>query len=95
MLKPGERNLNKPNGLIKHVFQPLLRERRALKVSNSTYLLSSLHTLGIRDWRHSLFAKALGGLGIVAKIELGTDEDYGDVGSMVRYLGEPLNVSPR
>lgn len=53
-------------------------------------LLSTPKRLVIGYWLHALLAERLEGCWVIAEIELGADEDDGDVWSVVLDLWEPL-----
>ena len=54
--------------------------------------LAALDALRVADGLHALLAQPVERLGIVAQIQLGADEDDGDVGRVVRDLGVPLHA---
>ena len=53
-------------------------------------LLRAHQSLVVRDGLHSLLAERLKGRGVFTEIELGSDEDDGDVRRMMVDLGIPL-----
>ena len=65
---------------------------RALHVLDGTDFLGHLHSLLVRDGSLALGTELLDGLGVLAQIELGTSEDDGGVGAVVRDLREPLGT---
>ena len=79
-----------PNRLIKNTLQVPLGQRRTLKILVRLDLLSTSKRLVVGYWLHALLAERLEGCWVVAKIELGADEDDGDVWSVVLDLWEPL-----
>ena len=58
-------------------------------------LLGADQGLVVRNGLHTLGPKALKGASVFSQIELGSDEDDGDVGSMVVDLGVPLERAKR
>jgi hypothetical protein len=48
--------------------------------------------LFVRDGLHLACAEGLDGVGVVSQVELGADEDDGDIGGVMFDLGEPLFV---
>jgi hypothetical protein len=79
-----------PNSLIEHALQISLCERRTLQVLVCPDLLCNNQCLVIRNWLHALLSQALKCSRILSQVELRTNEDDGDRGSMVINLGEPL-----
>lgn len=65
-------------------------ESRALEVLPRADLLGAVDTHLERYRSHTLLAQALNGIGVLAQIELGTDQDDGDAGGVMLNLGVPL-----
>jgi len=65
-------------------------ERGLLYLRSRRDLLLYLLCLLIGDWRHPTFPQFLLCVVVIAQIELGPDQDYGNVGCMMLNLGEPL-----
>jgi len=78
------------NSLVKHALQIPLRKRRTFQVLVCPDLLCNDQGLVVRNWLHALLSQALKCSGILSQVELRTNEDDGDGGSMVINLGEPL-----
>lgn len=81
-----------PNSLVKDALEVSLRESRALEVLVSLNFLGTDEGLLIGHGLHALLPQRVEGGGVVAKIELGADENNGDVGSVVVDFGVPLEL---
>lgn len=79
-----------PDSLVKDALEVSLRESRALEVLVSLNFLGTDEGLLVRNRLHALLSQGVEGGGVVAKIELGADEDDGNVGGVVVDLGVPL-----
>lgn len=87
----GTEGVNIPDSLIEDALKVSLRQGGALKILDGADLLGADQGLVIRHGLHTLGAQTLEGGRVLAKIELGADEDNGHVGSVVVNLGVPLN----
>lgn len=79
------------NGLVKHCFESLLGQCRALKVFDGANVPSTLGAFCICDGGLSLFSEPRQSLTVVTQVELGADEDDGRIGGVVRDFGVPLS----
>lgn len=79
-----------PDSLVKHALQVALSECGALEVLMCADLLGDGQGLLVRDGLHLAGAQGFGGGAVVSQVELGADQDDGDVGGMVLDLGVPL-----
>lgn len=79
-----------PNRLIEYALQPLLCQRGTLQVLIRMNIPRHLVTLCIRDGLHPPIAQLGDGLWVLSQIQLGTDEDGGDVGSVMRDFRPPF-----
>lgn len=79
-----------PNSLVKDALQVALGQSGTLKVFVRLDLLSTGEGLLVRHGLHALLAERVKSGGVLTKIELGADEDDGDIRSMVIDLGIPL-----
>jgi hypothetical protein len=84
---------NDADSLVEHGLETLLGEGRALHVLDGSDFLGHLHALLVGDGGLTLGTELLNGLLVLAKIELGTSEDDGGVGAVVRDLREPLGAN--
>lgn len=82
-----------PNSLVEHRLQVSLRQSRALEVLDGLDLLGTVERLLVCNGSHSLLGEAANRVGIFAEIELGADQDDGNVGGMVINFGIPLRRS--
>ena len=76
--------------LIEHVLQALLSERRALDVLHGAQFPRKPLTLLSRDWPLLLSLQLLQDLGIVSQVDLRTDDQARDSGTVVVDFREPL-----
>jgi hypothetical protein len=76
--------------LVEHALEIPLRQGGALEVLDGLDLLGDLHCLLILYGLHLALAQLLFDLGVVAQVELGADQDDGNAGCVVLYLGVPL-----
>jgi len=81
-----------PDGLVKDTLEVALCEGRALHVLDCLDLLGDADSLLVLDGCHLLLSQALLGALVIAKIELGSDQDDGNTGCVVLNLGVPLFV---
>lgn len=79
-----------PNGLVKHALEVALGQGRALEVLVGLDLLRAEQGLVVRHGLHALLAQGVQGRRVFPKVELGSDEDDGDVGRVMVDLGVPL-----
>ena len=79
-----------PDSLVEDALQISLRQGRTLEVLVRPDLLGAQQGLVVRDGLHPLLSERLERGGVLSQIELGPDEDDGDVGCMVVDLGVPL-----
>jgi hypothetical protein len=63
-----------------------------LEVFDRADLPGALHAHRIGDRGEPSLTEALQGHRIFAQVELGADEDDGNAGRVMRYLGDPLRV---
>lgn len=89
-VSPGKRVKNVPDGFIKHALQVALRQRRTFKVLMCANFLGDSQRLFVGDGLHLACAEGFRSRAVVSQIELGTDEDDGNIGGVVFDLGEPL-----
>lgn len=58
-------------------------------------LLGHGQGLLVRDWLHLAGSQSIGCCAVVSQVELGADQDDGDIGGVVFNLGVPLvTISP-
>lgn len=81
---------NSSNSFVKDVLKSFLGESRAFEISDRIDLFRALDALRVSYGSHPFLAQSLNSLGIVAEIELGTNEDDGDVRRVMRNLRVPL-----
>lgn len=81
---------NSSDGFVEYALQIALCESRALEVLVCSNLLGHGECLFIRDGFHLSCTKGLRGRLVVSQIQLGADEDDGNVGCMVLDLRIPL-----
>lgn len=81
-----------PDSLVKDALEVSLRESRALEVLVSLNLLGTDESLLIRHGLHALLSQGVESGAVVAEIELGADEDDGNVGSVVVDFRVPLEL---
>lgn len=62
-----------------------------MNIPDGVDLLLSLDAKRVGDRGHALLTKTLDSLGIIAQIELGANQDDGDVRGVMGDLGVPLN----
>lgn len=79
-----------PDCLVKHALQVALRKSGTLQVLVRTDLLGSRQRLFICYRLHFARAQGLCGRSVVSQVQLGSDKDDGDVGSMMFDFGVPL-----
>ena len=79
-----------PDGLVEDTLEVALCEGRALHVLDCLDLLGNADGLLILNGCHLLLSQALLGALVVAKIELGSDQDDGNSRCVVLNLGVPL-----
>lgn len=84
-----------PNGLVKHALQVALSECGALEILMCADLLGDGQGLLVRDWLHFAGAQGFGRGAIISQVELGADEDDGDIGGVVFDFGVPLVFAVR
>lgn len=84
-----------PDGLVEDALEVPLGQRRALEVLAGADLLGAGQGLLVRHRLHALGPQGVEGGGVFAEIELGADEDDGDVGRVVVDLGVPLGRCQR
>lgn len=84
---------NLPDGFIENALEVSLGESRTFEILVGFNFLGANQRLLVRHGLHALLAKTLEGFGVLTKIELGADEDDGDVGRMMVNLGVPLRVT--
>lgn len=82
---------NIPNGFVKDAFEVALREGRTFKILVRSDLLGDGQGLLVRDGLHLSLPKGLCCRGIISQIELRTNKDDGNIGSMVLDLRVPLH----
>jgi len=82
-----------PNSLIEYRLQVSLCQSRALEVLDGLDLLGTVKGLLVCDGSHPLLGQATNRVGIFTEIELGANQDDGDIGSMVINFGVPLQSS--
>lgn len=80
------------DGLVEDALQVALGERRALQVLVRLDLPGAYQGLLVGHGLHSLLPQGLESRGVFSQIELGADEDNGDVGRVVVNLGVPLGL---
>ena len=90
MLRPRQARRCLPDSLVKDALEVPLRQGRALEVLVRLNLLGAHERLVVRDGLHPLLAQRLERVGVLPEVELGADEDDGDVGCVVVDLGVPL-----
>lgn len=83
---------NSADGLVKDALEVSLRESRALEVLVSLNFLGTNEGLLIRYGLHALLSQRVEGGNVVAEIELGADEDDGNVGGVMVDFGVPLGA---
>lgn len=81
-----------PDSFIEHALQVALCEGRTFQVLVRTDLLGHGQGLLVRYRLHLSCAQAICGGTIVSQVQLGTDEDDGDVGGMVFDFRIPLRA---
>jgi hypothetical protein len=81
---------NIPNGFIKDAFEVALREGRTFEILVRSDLLGDGQGLLVRDRLHLSLSEGFCRRGIVPQIELGTNKNDGNIGSMVLDLWVPL-----
>jgi hypothetical protein len=69
-----------------------LCQRRTLEVLMCANLLGHSQGLFVRDGLHLACSEGFDRVAVVSQVELGADEDDGDIGGVVFDLGEPLIV---
>ena len=90
--KEGERGVSDDllDRLVEYALEIPLRQGGALEVLDGLDLLGDLHCLLILYGLHLALAQLLFDLWVVAQVELGADQDDGNAGCVVLYLGVPL-----
>lgn len=83
-------SFNSPDSFIEYTLQVALGQGGTLEVLASLDVLGTGQCLLVRDGLHSLRTERVEGGSVLAQIELGSDEDNGNVGSVVVDLGVPL-----
>ena len=86
----GVEGCNAPNGLVKHALEVALGQGRALEVLVRLDILRAEKGLVVRHGLHALLAQGVQGRRVFPEVELGSDEDDGDVGRVMIDLGVPL-----
>jgi hypothetical protein len=81
-----------PDGLVEDTLKVALCKSRALHVLDCLDLLGHADSLLILDGCHLLLSQTFLGVLVVAKIELGSDQDNGNTWCVVLNLGVPLFV---
>lgn len=81
-----------PDSLVENALKVPLSQSRALKVLVGLDFLGASQRLFVRHGLHALLAQRLEGSGVFSKIELGSDQDDGDIRRMMVDLGVPLEV---
>lgn len=79
-----------PDSFVEHALQVALRQCGALEVLMCADLLGYAQRLLVRDGLHLPGPEGFDGGAVVAEIQLGADQDDGDVGGVVLDFGEPL-----
>ena len=79
-----------PNSLVEDALEVALCKGRALHVLDCLDLLGNADSLLVLDGSHFLLSQTLLGALVIAKIELGSDQDDGNTGCVVLNLGVPL-----
>lgn len=82
--------LHIPDRFVEHTLQVALRESRTLEVLVCTDLLGDGQRLLIRYGLHFACAQGVCGRSVISQIQLGSDKDDRDVGSMVLDFRVPL-----
>lgn len=75
---------------IEYALQIPLRQGRALEVLDRLDLLGNLHCLFVLYGLHFTLAQLLFDFGVVAQVELRSDQDDWDAGCVMLYLRVPL-----
>lgn len=75
---------------VEHALEISLRQGRALEVLDGFDLFGDLDCLLILYGLHLALTQLFFDLWVVAQVELGADEDDGNAGCVVLYLGVPL-----
>jgi hypothetical protein len=83
---------NLPNSLVENALKVPLSQSGALKVLVCLDFLGASQRLFVRHGLHTLLAEGLERSGVFSKIELGSDQDDGDIGRMMVDLGVPLEL---
>lgn len=84
-----------PDSFVEHTLQIALCKGRTFEVLVRTDLLGHGQRLLVRYGFHLSCAKAVCGRSIVSQVQLGTDEDDGNVGGMMFDLRIPLRTHHR
>lgn len=79
-----------PDGLVEDALEVALGQGRALEVLVGLDLLRAEQGLVVRHGLHALLAQGVHGRRVFPEVELGSDEDDGDVGRVMVDLGVPL-----
>lgn len=79
-----------PNGLVEDALEVPLGQGGALEVLAGADVAGAGQSLLVGDGLHTLGAQGVERGGVLAQIELGADQDDGDVGCVVVDLGVPL-----
>lgn len=82
--------LHIPDRFVEHALEVTLGEGRTFEVLVRTDLLGDGQRLLVRDGLHFASAQGVSGRSVVSQVQLGSDKDDGDVGSMVLDFGIPL-----
>lgn len=86
---------NSPDGIIKDGLQAQLCQSRALGVLECVDILGARQPPRVRDGGHPLLGQLVDRLLVVPLIELGADEDDGDIGRMMGDFWVPLRACVR
>lgn len=82
--------LHIPDRFVEHALEVALGKGRTLEVLVRTDLLGDGQRLLVRDGLHFASAQGVSGRSVVSQVQLGSDKDDGDIGSMVLDFGIPL-----
>jgi hypothetical protein len=82
--------LDSPDGLVKNILKAFLGQGRTFQIPDGVDLLRALNTLWVGYGCHSLLTQSLNSFGVIAQVELGSDENDRNVRCVVGDFWVPL-----
>lgn len=81
---------NTPDRFVKYALESLLCERRALEIAHGANLFGHLAALAVGNRCHPALTEARIHLRVLTQVQLGSNEQNGGIGGVVRHLRPPL-----